>query len=182
MQLDAEEWRPVIGQEGRYEVSSLGRVRSMPHTTIDTLGRARRFPGQLLKPTLTDYPTHTLHHGPKVRVVRAHILVMEAFVGPKPPSREIRHRNGIATDCSLSNLVYGSHSENMDDSVAHGTHFQAGKTRCKNDHAFTPENTGIDSRGWRFCRACQRDIEERRRGKRSGRRYPAREKARGVSA
>src|SRR3546814_12754310 len=28
--MDSEEWRPVLGYEGYYEVSSLGRVRSLP--------------------------------------------------------------------------------------------------------------------------------------------------------
>lgn len=31
------------------------------------------------------------------------------------------------------------------------------RTHCKRGHAFSPENTGIDHRGDRFCRTCQAD-------------------------
>lgn len=32
-----EEWKPIVGYEGLYEVSNMGRVRSLDH--VDRLGR-----------------------------------------------------------------------------------------------------------------------------------------------
>ena len=37
------------------------------------------------------------------------------------------------------------------------------KTECKNGHPFNAENTHVDSRGWRTCRACGRAKMARRR-------------------
>lgn len=45
-----EQWKAVAGQEGRYAVSDLGRVRSMDRVIIDSLGHTRTHKGVLLKP------------------------------------------------------------------------------------------------------------------------------------
>ena len=50
--------------------------------------------------------------------------MLEAYVGPKPKGMETRHLNGNRQDNRLSNLSYGSHSDNQQDAVRHGT--QAG--------------------------------------------------------
>lgn len=45
------------------------------------------------------------------------------------------------------------------------------KTHCANGHEYTPENSGRDSAGWRFCRTCNRDRSKNymRRKRRRGR-------------
>jgi len=92
-----------------------------------------------------------------------HQLVLEAFAGPCPAGQEVRHRNGRADDNRLENLHYGTRSANTLDKVAHGTHPQASKTRCKRGHEFTAENTlpnpytlpdGTTHIG-RLCKACE---------------------------
>lgn len=44
----------------------------------------------------------------------------------------------------------------------------AKKTACANGHPFTPDNTYISKRGWRWCRECKRaywrDLRKRRKG------------------
>ena len=49
-----------------------------------------------------------------------HHLVLEAFVGPRPMKKECRHLNGMPGDNRLSNLVWGTRRENIDDRVLHG--------------------------------------------------------------
>jgi len=44
---------------------------------------------------------------------RAHQLVLQAFVGPKPEGMEINHKNGIRTDNRLENLEYVTHQQNV---------------------------------------------------------------------
>lgn len=41
-----------------------------------------------------------------------HQIVLEAFCGPCPDGMEVLHGNGIRTDNRLSNLRYGTRSEN----------------------------------------------------------------------
>jgi len=91
---------------------------------------------------------------------------MLAFVGPRPVGEEVRHRNADRLNVRLDNLTYGTHSENILDSVRFGTHNMAGKTYCKSGHEFTPENTRVFSDGkFRACRACARIAQARYRSK-----------------
>ncbi len=147
--MTSEEWLPVPGYRDKYQVSNLGRVRATTPAgplvmSPMRVARNRKYLG--------------------VRVVRLdgrrittsiHKLVMLAFVGPRPRGQEVRHLNGDASDNRLSNLRYGSHSENMRDSVNHGTHNFASRTHCKSGHEFTPENTST-SQGFRRCKTCMR--------------------------
>jgi hypothetical protein len=83
-----------------------------------------------------------------------HLVVAEAFLGPRPPNRETRHLDGNGENNALSNLVYGTRSENMLDKVRHGTHHEANKTHCPRNHEYTVENTYVSPRGYRVCRRC----------------------------
>lgn len=53
--------------------------------------------------------------------IKAHILVMEHFVGPRPEGLVIRHLDGDPSNNHISNLTYGTHKENAQDSIKHGT-------------------------------------------------------------
>lgn len=56
------------------------------------------------------------------RKIRVHLLVCEAFHGPKPfPDAEVRHLNGVRTDNRAENLAWGTAAENQHDRVLHGT-------------------------------------------------------------
>ena len=49
------------------------------------------------------------------------MLVLEAFVGPKPAGKETRHLDGNETRNRLSNLKWGTRKDQFDDQVKHGT-------------------------------------------------------------
>lgn len=124
--LPGEEWRPVVGYEGRYEVSNLGRVRSF---ALAGKGHGRAAEPRLLNPILwrNGYLVINLCH--EVTGDRhprtVHALVMEAFVGPRPSGMEVRHLDGDRRNPALSNLAYGSHVENEEDRRRHGTVLEA---------------------------------------------------------
>lgn len=100
-----ETWRPVVGFEGRYEVSDLGRVYS--HVT-------QRF----LKLTPLKRCGH-IQVALGGKWYRVHRMVLEAFVGPCPPKCESRHRNGTPGDNRLSNLRWAPKRKNMQDRKWH---------------------------------------------------------------
>lgn len=50
-----------------------------------------------------------------------HRLMLETFIGPRPDGLECRHLNGNKQDNRLSNLCWGTRSENEKDKVRHGT-------------------------------------------------------------
>ena len=162
MTFTVKEWRPVVGYEGLYEVSSIGQVRSLPRITTDTLGRNRSFPGKLLSLTTqrpaAPYRAVGLCKNGKQITWRVHVLVIAAFVGPRPAGYDVRHLNGDHRDNRIENLVYGTHSENGLDTVRYGNHHLASKTHCLRGHEFTTENTYAEvqpnGNTHRRCRAC----------------------------
>jgi len=105
-----EQWKPVVGFEGLYEVSDLGRVRNFRHKGILVGGIKRN-----------GYRQYVFRSNMKHSYHLAQKLVLEAFVGPRPPGNQCRHLNGIKTDNRLSNLSYGTPKENQHDRRAHGT-------------------------------------------------------------
>ena len=56
------------------------------------------------------------------RMCGVHRLILETFVGPCPDGMECRHLDGNPTNNNLSNLKWGTHSENVQDSIRHGTY------------------------------------------------------------
>lgn len=133
------EWRPVVGHP-RYRVSDNGQVYSTRSNKLLKLS------------TLMSGHIRAVVDGEHRTV---HTLMAEAFIGPRPEGQEVRHLNGQPSDNRIQNLTYGSKSENAYDSIQHGTHFNAGKSHCKNGHPFDATNTIVTKRG-RICRACRR--------------------------
>jgi hypothetical protein len=109
-ELESEEWRPVIGHEGRYAVSSLGRVRSESH------GKHIHRASLVLRPhTARGYYIITLSKGRRgLRVSpTVHKLVATAFLGTRPSENQINHIDGNRLNNRASNLEYVTPSENM---------------------------------------------------------------------
>ncbi len=103
-----EEWREVM--DWPYEVSSFGRVRRSRkgiHTHI----------GNVLKPSVSrkglGYERVTLSKRGKRESMFVHILVADAFLGPKPWQMERHHIDGNKTNNRVDNLKYVTHLENV---------------------------------------------------------------------
>jgi hypothetical protein len=159
-----EQWLPVVGFEGRYEVSDLGRVRSIPRTIVCRDGRRLPCPGQIMTVNRIDtYPMVNLSRDGKQVRARLHILVAEAFLGPKPDGHyiEVCHNNNDVDDPRAVNLRWDTRRNNAFQRVDDGRHFMREATHCPNDHEYSAENTrwrisGRTGRPHRECVACKR--------------------------
>lgn len=156
-----EEWRPVVGYEGLYEVSNLGRVRGLDRIIANNRpGTTRTWRGRILRQTIRDTGHRTLHLArdghPRARGV--HCLVLEAFVGPCPPGMEACHNNGIPNDNRLTNLRWDTRLANMLDRITHGTDPNARKLRCDRGHLLRAPNLARCPQRprSRHCLACGR--------------------------
>jgi hypothetical protein len=106
---EIEEWRPVIGYEGVYSVSSFGRVRR------DMAGQGTRA-GIIRKPYInpqTGYLVVTLGHLGIKRTFATHQLVAESFLGPCPSGHIVHHKDEDHTNARLSNLEYATQAQNL---------------------------------------------------------------------
>jgi hypothetical protein len=111
--MTIEQWRPIPGWEG-YEVSSLGRVKSLPRVVERWSARCRtpvrlRLRGRTLKPHVRrdGYASVALCENGQPRTQLVCALVLSAFTGPRPDGMVACHNNGIRNDNRLSNLRWG---------------------------------------------------------------------------
>jgi len=113
-----EEWRPVVGWEMAYEVSSLGRVRRISGKDC----RNRTWQGRILKPRInkSGRPMVCLSYKTS-KTALVHTLVCEAFHGPRPDGYETAHNDGDPSNNSAQNLRWATRSENEADKIKHGT-------------------------------------------------------------
>lgn len=111
----AEEWKKIPWAPG-YEVSSFGHVRSLDRVVpvLANTGSKKRSAhaslrkGKILRPSIGRYAQVNVN-GKQCSV---HRLVAEAFLGPCPDGHIVRHGSGGALDNSVSNLSYGTPSQN----------------------------------------------------------------------
>lgn len=165
-----EEWRPVVGYEGLYEVSSKGRVRSVdrwyPHRTTGTPVMRR---GRVLRGSYSNgYLRITLRKfGGAPETHSVHRLVATAFI-PNPGGLPVvRHLNDQRGENNRENLAWGTTQDNAQDAVKNGRNLNALKERCPRGHPYSKENTYRqvrDTTTSRICRECQRIHDRERRG------------------
>lgn len=116
-ELASEEWRDVVGFEGAYGVSSLGRVRKMVSKSGKTLA-----PPLVLQAWLVAGYWHVGLWRNGVRSHHSvHRLVARAFHGECPNGLECAHENGVRSDCRAANLKWKTKGENGQDRIRHGT-------------------------------------------------------------
>lgn len=116
-QAPVEEWRPVVGFEGIYEVSSLGRIRRVGRAarTGRAYGGGARI-GRIRKPQTVKggYKVVALWRDGRQTMRLVHLIVAEAFLGPCPDGMEVNHKEGRNKwDNSVANLEYMTRTENM---------------------------------------------------------------------
>ena len=111
-----EEWRGVVGYEGRYQISSMGRVKSLARTCNTKGGSKRTVKERILKPcdngrgylyiSLSDGTgEHKRHY--------IHRLVGEAFVPNPLENEDVNHKDENPSNNHASNLEWITHKENL---------------------------------------------------------------------
>jgi hypothetical protein len=125
----SEEWRDIVGHEGKLQVSNLGRIRSVARTNTfigrwgQTYSRWIKSVIRVQTPSKGGYLgiSGYLDDGKQVRI-RTHIAVLEVFRGPRPgPDYDGCHDDGDNTNNVLDNLSWRTKSSNNMDKELHGT-------------------------------------------------------------
>jgi len=113
-----EQWLPIRGYEGLYEISNMGRVKSVERTVINPSvfgnGNVRTVPERIRKPNIMKgYHCIALINNKHTKVYRIHRLVMEHFGKPQPSDEyQVNHIDGDKSNNGIDNLEWVTPKEN----------------------------------------------------------------------
>lgn len=120
--LPGEIWKPVVGWEGLYEVSNMGRVKSCARSRRGPHGSVCHHAAYLMHPqSKRGYPQVHLRFDERSLFANIHALVLIAFVGPRPKGFHACHFDGDRTNNRDTNLRWDTVANNCADKVRHGT-------------------------------------------------------------
>ncbi|WP_373786512.1 NUMOD4 domain-containing protein [Jeotgalibaca porci] len=136
-----EKWMPIKNYEGFYEVSNLGRVRSVDRVVRYKDGRMYKYPSKLIKHKADKrgYLYVGLNKSGKKSSKRVHRLVTETFLPVRGKNLEVNHIDGNKNNNKLSNLEWVTSSENTLKGYELGLFEKARKSarlRVKNNSEF----------------------------------------------
>lgn len=113
--MENEVWADIRGYEGRYQISSFGRVKSLARMRRGKSGCEVPIPEKIMRLTVKKdtgrtkpYVEIRLRNG-SPRDVRSkaflvHRLVADAFIKKLEPKDQVDHRNGVHGDNRVENL------------------------------------------------------------------------------
>lgn len=162
----SEEWRDIPGFPG-YQASDRGRVRSLDR--LD--GRGYRIRGKVMSVCVANgYGFVKLRRDGRSIGMNVHVLIARAFLGDPPfEGAVIRHLDDVRTHNDLSNLAWGTQSQNALDAVRNGRHSQAGRVFCRNGKHLLSGDNAIrrDPGGTRLCKPCRNEWQREYRTRRA---------------
>lgn len=120
-----EEWRPVNGYEGIYEVSNLGHVKSLERYVCNGNGKVRLCPERIKTQTETPDGYLAVKLSKDGKDVRrgVHTLVAEAFVPGRFDGAEVNHIDFDRKNNIPENLEWTTHGDNVRYSISAGRHY-----------------------------------------------------------
>ncbi len=161
-----EVWKPIEGYEGLYEVSNLGRVKSLEKLIERPAGNNFIRSEFVMKTWAKDagYPTVSLTKDKKRKLHMVHRLVAEAFI-PNPDNKEeVNHKDYNKKNNNVSNLEWMTRKENIDYSVCNRKKFiYAEEGIAVADHYIAERKQGFQVYIKRRYYGTYKTIEEARR-------------------
>ena len=122
---DHEEWRYIPGYEGKYQASSLGRIKSVDRLIMRSNGERLPIKGRVLKPRFDKCGRACVTVCGVTK--RVHRLIAKTFI-PNPDNKpQINHIDSNPSNNAVSNLEWCTRSENMLHAFKFGHHSHEGE-------------------------------------------------------
>lgn len=146
-----EVWKDVKGFAGRYQVSNMGRVKSLARQA-GTVFRKERMLNADNRLTQDGYRRVNLYDGTRGHDKRVARLVAEHFIDNPDNKPTINHLNGIKTDDRVKNLEWSTLAENMQHAYDNNLKKPMKGNTNPNSKLTSEEVKEIRSRYKRYCR------------------------------
>lgn len=116
-----EEWKPVMGYQGKYMVSNYGRIKSVARDVNNHTGIIHK-PERILscRKDTKGYMRVYLDDNKKTKFVPIHRLVALAFIPNEFDKPQVNHIDGVKTNNMVSNLEWCTNQENQIHAVKMG--------------------------------------------------------------
>ena len=124
--MEGEIWKDIKEYEGLYQVSNMGRVKSLNY-------RGCKGKERIMKQSFyyNGYLKISLKKNRKIKTIKVHRLVAIAFIPNVENKPEIDHKNTIKTDNRVENLRFVTHKENMNNELTRKHNSEAENNRYK---------------------------------------------------
>lgn len=108
--MQKEIWKPIKGYEGIYEISTLGRVKSLGRR-----GSGASIKDKILRPgrSTSGYLFYNLCKSGKTKIHQAHRLVAIHFISNPKNKKEVNHIDAKKHNNFVDNLEWATPSENI---------------------------------------------------------------------
>ena len=117
-----EIWKDIEGYEGLYQVSNLGRVKSLDRHIRGTNNSLRFHCGRIMSPADNGkgYLSLTLKNNGQEKTVYVHRLVAQHFIPNPNRKSDVNHKDFDKSNNRCDNLEWATRSENERHSLIHG--------------------------------------------------------------
>lgn len=128
-----EIWKDIPNYEGYYQISSLGRVKSLERHIVYKDGRERTYPSVIISNRVgtNGMELCTLTKNNRKKNIEIHRMVSIVFIGDCPKGYDICHIDGNCLNNNINNLKYDTRSENRIDNYRYGGKASTGKLNIK---------------------------------------------------
>jgi len=135
MKSEKEIWKAAVGLEGRYEISSIGRLRSLDRSTYSKKSKITyNYKGRMIKTGLNrkGYYSVSLRKNDKSFTAIIHRLVAIAFIKNPSNKEQVNHIDGNKINNKVENLEWCTNTENIRHAFRTGLFDNRIGSRCGN--------------------------------------------------
>jgi hypothetical protein len=154
--INGEIWKDIDGFENQYQISSFGRVKSLPREIkiLGGNGGSYFINGKIRKQTLNSgYCVIGLDKNGKKKSLKVHILVAMSFI-PNPENKKTVNHKGNKRDNRSTKLEWSTQSENNIDSYKRGI-----KMPSRQKKTIQMDKDGNLIKVWDSCRLAARELK-----------------------
>jgi DNA-binding transcriptional regulator YiaG len=114
-----EVWKDINGYEGYYQVSSLGRVKSVKRMVNHNYGGLKIVNERVMSQRTAKYKNLMLCKEGEERIFWVHRLVAESFIENPDNKPEVNHKDANCHNNNVDNLEWATRAENQIHAVQH---------------------------------------------------------------